>query len=119
MKGGNGGGSGIAIVDGLENLGRRLEIEWSDLELRSWGCDVRIRIGSGAQMELGIENRMGNLKFMEGISENCDIQRFRQEEAQYSYTSATRHRLAPAELGTSNRAALGLDWRRVGHGSVK
>lgn len=52
---------------GFENVGRRLEVELMDFDVRNGGSDVGERVGCRVEAEFGVEDGVGNLEIVEGI----------------------------------------------------
>ena len=100
----------VAVGLALDDVSRWSEIEGVDLDGGSGrGEEVESVVG-GIEMDLGAENRVGILEFVEGILDNSDLRRFWEEEAQNRYASADGNSLAPAELGAADGPGLGGWW---------
>lgn len=67
---------------GFENVGRRSEIELMDFDVRNRGCYVGERVGGRVEAKLGVEDRVGKLKFVEGVLGKWDVGGFGDEEGE-------------------------------------
>lgn len=80
------------------------------MDLDTWiggGNEVERVVVGVVEVDLGAEDGMGILEFVEGILEKRDLWGFREEEAEDGDAGADWNGLAPAELSASDGSTRG------------